>query len=320
MLIRNDLQNRVAGCIFGAAVGDALGLGTEFLTKWQIAEFYPEGLNSYSNFIRDRHRAHWKQGEWTDDTDQMLCILDSILVHESIEILDIASRFHKWAFSGGRGLGQTVYSVLSNPDFLEYPHKAAQRVWNKSGNELAANGALMRTSVLGLWPLFDREQMIANTIAVARITHYDPRCTASCVAVTVAINNLLRQDKNYEDALADAESIACAMDERVREWFELAKQSEIAKLDLGGRHIGYTLKALAAAFWTMRNSNSFEEGIRVLIHEGGDADTNAAIAGALLGTSFGYESIPEHWISELAGAEALAGRVQKLISLIEKTR
>lgn len=317
MRINSDLQNRVAGCIFGSAVGDALGLGTEFLTKWQVVEYYPEGLKDYSNFVRDKHRSYWKQGEWTDDTDQMLCILDSILANERIEILDIAKRFHSWAFNGGRGLGRTVYSVLSSPDFLQDPNSAAQRVWNESGNEMAANGALMRTSVLGLWPLNDREKIVANTIAVAQITHYDPRCTASCVAVTLAINNLIRQQKLFEEAMTDAESIACAMDERVRVSFDLAKQCDIAKLELGGRHIGFTLKSLAAAFWTMYNSGSFEEGVKAVIHEGGDADTNAAIAGAMLGARFGFESIPQHLIAGLSEKEALERRVENLFVLVE---
>jgi ADP-ribosylglycohydrolase len=33
--------------------------------------------------------------------------------------------------------------------------------------------------------------------------------------------------------------------------------------------------------------------------EGGDADTNAAVAGALLGGKFGLSTIPKHWINEL---------------------
>ena len=36
-----------------------------------------------------------------------------------------------------------------------------------------------------------------------------------------------------------------------------------------------------------------------VIHQGGDADTNASVAGALLGARFGYAAIPRPWIEGL---------------------
>ena len=63
------------GAIYGQAIGDALGLGTEFMTDEDISLNYPQGLKHYSEIIQDRHRSRWRKGDWTDDTEMMLCIV-----------------------------------------------------------------------------------------------------------------------------------------------------------------------------------------------------------------------------------------------------
>ena len=85
----NIVQDRIYGNIFGQAIGDALGLATEFMSKFQVQRAYPQGVNDYQDMLQDYHRRKWKPGEWTDDTDQMLCILDSLLEKRGMDTLDI---------------------------------------------------------------------------------------------------------------------------------------------------------------------------------------------------------------------------------------
>ncbi len=59
-------KDKLLGVIFGQAVGDALGLGTEFMSRDKVVRNYPNRLTLYIPIIKDRRRRRWEQGEWTD--------------------------------------------------------------------------------------------------------------------------------------------------------------------------------------------------------------------------------------------------------------
>jgi ADP-ribosylglycohydrolase len=63
------------------------------------------------------------------------------------------------------------------------------------------------------------------------------------------------------------------------------------------RNQGWVLTALQNAFYQLLHAPDAAEGIVATAMHGGDADTNAAIAGALLGAVHGRESLPQSWRS-----------------------
>ena len=154
------IKERFLGTIFGQAVGDALGLSTEFMSKQEVDRFYPNGIEDYSQIVQDDHRRRWQRGDWTDDTDMMLCILDSFVACQKVDILDIARRFKEWMMNGGMGIGRHTYNVMALGDYTSNPQKAAEIIWKMGKKKAAANGAVMRTSVVGLL-----KDNVANNVA-----------------------------------------------------------------------------------------------------------------------------------------------------------
>ena len=77
------------------------------------------------------------------------------------------------------------------------------------------------------------------------------------------------------------------------------------------KSMGYTLRTLGAALWAYWHATSYKEGILKIVLSGGDADTNAAVAGAILGAKFGISQIPEAWKSGLLYASMLHNKVQE---------
>ena len=74
------------GLFFGGALGDSIGLGTEFLTRDIIEKFYGDKYFKYSEFYPDEFRTWWKPGDWTDDTNQMI-IICKIIKNYGIKVL-----------------------------------------------------------------------------------------------------------------------------------------------------------------------------------------------------------------------------------------
>jgi ADP-ribosylglycohydrolase len=72
--------------------------------------------------------------------------------------------------------------------------------------------------------------------------------------------------------------------------------------------ICYNLNALAARIWAFYNAYCFETVLLTVVNEGGDADTNACVAGSLLGVNFGYHSIPKKYIDRLIYKEILENK------------
>ncbi len=309
--------DKIKGVFWGQAIGDALGLGTEFLSKEQIAEFYPNGFSEYHHIIQDAHRRRWNVGDWTDDTDQFLCICDSIINESRVDELAFANKLFEWFSGSPMGIGKTVYKVVTMPQFTLYPHKAAELVWKISGKKIASNGAIMRTSILGTYKYWDYTQVIRNTEKIACVTHWDSRCIGSCVIITSIIAAILHENK-YLDATA-LKMIGDSYDLRISPYIEIATSGNISDLDLDQpESMGYTLKAMAAGLWAYFNAETFEDGILKVINEGGDADTNASVAGSLLGAKFGYNAIPMKYIDGLRKNNLMLTKFNAYINVLDQ--
>ena len=306
------VRDKIKGTIYGQAIGDALGLGTEFMDSAEMAQKYPNGLKHYSEIYQDRHRSRWEIGDWTDDTDMMLCIANAIIDDEAVNLTHIASNFKEWAEGEPMGIGINTYKVLKIGDYVDKPFDVAKLIWTMSRKDSAANGGLMRTSIVGLFPT-DVEQHAAD---ICRLTHYDPRCVGSCVIVSELIHSLVydSQPLSFEQII----EIGKKYDDRIEEYVYMAKDGTVESLRLQDeKTMGYTLKTLAIALWAYWHSSSFQDGLLTVVNAGGDADTNAAVACAILGAKYGYCSIPTEYTDGLINREQLNKVIDKLEKVIK---
>lgn len=303
---------KIKGVVFGQAIGDALGLGTEFMTREDVAKYYPEGYSWYDQIIQDSHRRRWHKGDWTDDTDMWLCIANAIIDNDGeVNLTAIAQNFKNWHNGTPLGCGGHINKVLMMGDYVEKPFECSELWWKLSRENAAANGALMRTSILGILPNY-RPQMAED---VCKLTHYDPRCIGSCVLLCSLIHSLIYEKfpMSFEQMVA----IADKYDSRIREYVIKAKEGNFEDVAIDDYAMGYTLNSLFVALWTYFHTDSFEEGLLKVVNAGGDADTNAAIACSLLGAKFGFFSIPDYYWQNLYRKDILTIISSKLVNLLD---
>lgn len=293
-MIEETAIDKVYGCLYGQSIGDALGLGAEFMSKEEVLSHYPSGLSRYEQIVQDEHRRRWAKGAWTDDTDMMICIMDAF-ERGAFNYHKVARNFKDWFNGNPLGIGGHTYKVLCSSGYAEKPEVFSKLWWNVSCQHSAANGALMRTSVVGL----AKNQVGEQVENICRLTHYDPRCVGSCVVASEVIHNLVWHNRML--TFDEIKDIGQRYDSRIQEWIELAyNSSDISLLDLDENFsIGYTLRTLSAALWCYWHAKSFEDGLLSVVNAGGDTDTNAAISCAILGAKFGYSSIPKYYIENL---------------------
>jgi ADP-ribosylglycohydrolase len=242
-----------------------------------------------------------------------MCVCDSILTAKKVDELAFAEKLFDWFEDSPMGIGHTIYKVLTMPQFRQFPHKAAEVVWKMSGRKSAANGAIMRSSILGVFEFWDTAKVIDNTERIARVTHWDPRCVGSSVILTKLISSLIHRTCIPErDAIIE---LGERYDSRIKPFVELAMGKNIEALQLDDpKTMGYTLKTMAAGLWAFYHAEDFEHGIFQVIQQGGDADTNACVAGSLLGAKFGFQGIPERLVRGLLRRNELEDRIEGLMS------
>lgn len=305
------LIDKIRGCLYGQAIGDALGLGAEFLNKEEISKYYPNGLSKFEEIIQDNHRKRWEKGAWTDDTDMMLCILEAYDGKE-FNIRQIAQNFKDWSDGVPMGIGSHTEKILFMRDYVEVPFDCSQLWWKISRCTSAPNGAVMRTSVVGC----EKNNVEHQAEQISKLTHYDPRCVGSCVIVSEVIHNLIW--KNKELSYNDIQEIGKKYDERISDWVYVAYSGTLDDLDLDNNYeMGYTLRTLGASLWAYFHSTDFLSGLLTVINEGGDADTNGAVTASILGSKYGCSSIPEYYLLNLHNRKLFEQKVDDFISKLK---
>jgi len=298
-----DAKDRFFGVLPGLAVGDALGAPLEFLSCGEVLRRYPAPLRD----IVGCGTLGWSTGDPTDDTQLALLLAESLARAGSLDMEDLCARLVAWLASGPRDVGNLTRASLENLRAGDPPDQSGVLAWEDSGRRAAGNGSAMYCAPLAMLHPKPSDPPAEDAARVSRITHADPRCVGSCVAVTTAIAGLVRGD---EDALPAAAMAAAPWCDEVRAVAERALARPPSALCVDGPDSGFVLVTLELAFSAAAHAEDFEEALVEVVNKGGDADTNGAVAGALLGAKLGRKAIPQRWLDA-------AKAVPRLLQLAE---
>jgi len=270
---------RAQGVLLGQVIGDSLGSRVEFKPAPEIAKSYPNGVRE----LADGGIYHTLAGQPTDDSEMALTLARAVLRHGGYDAVQVLDGYRAWLTSRPVDVGTTTEDGLLG----------------QKKQESESNGSLMRISPIGIHAAGDPALAARLARDDSALTHPNDvcleACAAYCAAIAAGVGGADRAAM-LKAALAHAKGPARDAARRGAE---------------GGRpedfftHQGWVLLALQNAFYCLMNLG-FEEGIVSTISMGGDTDTNAAIAGALLGAWHGRDAVPPRWILPVLACRPLA--------------
>lgn len=295
------------------ALGDALGLGTEFMTADEVKFHYPNGLRHFSEIIRDGHRCMWKRGEWTNDTDVNLVFIRSIIEHGGFDVRHFARKLKKWFSNDGTDMPDFYNRLFQYEGWVDHPLETTHQIWMENNITLARNEALPRAIITGI---LGNPRLLGNTLDCISLTHDDTRCGSTGVIVATMADSLLRtgEPASYNSLRA----LAHTLDGRTLHALEVAYTGAFEDIQVDDpENLWQTRKCMAAALWPIWHCNSAEETLHKVIDAGGDADTNGAVAMGLAGLKYGYDALPEE-VRQLPKYNELEEIADQFIEFMEK--
>ncbi|MGH2642164.1 MAG: ADP-ribosylglycohydrolase family protein, partial [Actinomycetota bacterium] len=173
----------------------------------------------------------------------------------------------------------------------------------------AGNGSVMYCAPLGAFRAGRPEVLHDEAPALSAITHWDERCRTACLAVTLAAAALVR---GTEPGSAVEGAVSAVVDREGGEELEYLVVEAGRARRIDGPDMGFALFTAGIALQVAADAPGFEEGLRRVVAQGGDTDTNGAVAGALLGALHGREALPGVWLEKLADRRAIEAEAEAL--------
>jgi ADP-ribosylglycohydrolase len=284
------------GCLLGTAIGDAIGLPFEGLSKCRQRRIYGE-INGH-NFLFGR-------GMVSDDTEHTCMVAQALIVSAGdTEIFtnQLAMRSRFWLLGLPAGIGYaTLRAILKL--WLGFPG-------SRSGVFSAGNGPAMRSAIIGVCYGNNSQKLRELVRASTRLTHTDPKAEYGALAVAIAAYISSCQEAVYPQSYY--QTLQEVLGEEAKEFLELIKkavgsaareettESFAEQLGLKSGVSGYVYHTVPVVIhaW-FKYPKDYQVGVREIIRCGGDTDTTAAILGGIIGAGVGKTGIPQQWLDGL---------------------
>ncbi|MFI1770651.1 ADP-ribosylglycohydrolase family protein [Thalassobellus citreus] len=307
-----SLLEKIRSGIMGVAVGDALGVPFEFLSKDEMKRNPAETMVGYGT-----HRQ--PVGTWSDDSSLTFCLMEGLL--DGFNTKNIADKFIAWYDESYWTPHGVVFDigVTTRQSIFYMKEGHTPEICGGMDEYSNGNGSLMRILPLVFFlkntdNIEERYQIIKD---VSSLTHAHLRSVLACfIYVEYGLELLNSSDKikAYHVIKDKVNAFLETKDLNPKElgfYFDVL-QEDIYKIDekrISGS--GYVVNSLKASLWCFMNTNTYEDAVISAVNLGEDTDTTAAITGGLAGIYYGLDSIPMEWRDKVVRRKDIEGLILK---------
>jgi poly(ADP-ribose) glycohydrolase ARH3 len=290
------LKDKFIGCLLGTFVGDALGMPVEGYSFQAIKDRF--------GILQEMVDARLGVGTYTDDTEMMIGVLESLVECGGFDGEDMAKRFLT-NYNPRRGYGGGTRRALHLLELGRKWYEVGEQVFPSGGS--FGNGSSMRIAPIGALYYDDISSLRKVAYDSSRITHSHilgkEGAALQAFAIAKAIERDPNEEFNPESFLSDL--IEFTIDEsfrerlgRIRNLLRKSPDEQEILNNLGNNSTA--LNSVPTAIYSfLSHPNSFREAIVYAVNLGGDSDTIGAMTGAISGGYHGKRNIPLSWLNRL---------------------
>ncbi|MCP4200012.1 MAG: hypothetical protein GY762_22960 [Proteobacteria bacterium] len=298
------LESKAMGAVLGAAIGDAMGHPTEFISSFDAidAKYGESGVTGFELYW-DRDGEHF--APYTDDTQMAEIVLRTLIEARKMDLsLDttmkrLASGFVAWSTDPQGGHRAPGNACMAGCRALERGVH-----WSEAGGETAGGcGTVMHAYPFGLVFYDDPAKAEHWAVEHSKLTHRDPIALAACAAMAVGMALVLdsvRVEVVIRRMIAAAERYSPKTAGMMQQAADEARGG-IEPLVTLDRLRGWAAhEAIAAAVYIFaRHSDDPKAAILEGANTPGDSDSIATLAGALVGARCGVGNLPTEWVRDI---------------------
>ena len=330
-----DTRDRALGAFYGLALGDALGMPTQSLSREQIRQRFDRITELQAAGADQPIAPNMPAGSITDDTEQAILVAELLVAGGGrIEPSDLAQSLIDW---------EAVMQAKGSQDLLGPSTKRAIEMIlaghspEEAGRFGTTNGAAMRITPVGIACDVREEAPFIEAVKQAcQVTHNTNLGISSAAAVAAVVSAGI-SGAGLGEALDVGARIAHEAERhgywiaggRIAARIHWAKQlcadcsnEQLPELiyDVIGTSVASqesVVAAFAVAHQVARGQLSAFDALCMAASLGGDTDTIAAILGAMLGACEGMTAWPEPLIKQIQTVNGLDlyPVVEQLLSL-----
>jgi ADP-ribosylglycohydrolase len=312
------LRSRFAGTMLGFAVGDAMGMPAQYLTRDEIQNYYKKPIDTFLQAHAGHASSFLPPGSYTDDTQMLLATAECLVECRRMEPARQAETLLSWY------VNTRPHRTPTRANELACRHLAAGKGWNKSGVFSGSCGAAVRMPPIGLFYFRNTEHLVRAALDDCMITHTDPHARASSVAVAYLIARLVQANEHtppgdqvleVADRIQVIDADMAALLRWVTQIVHLPPEEALFEIGAGSD----ALEAIpAAAYCFLKHPSHFPDAVLTAVNAGDAADSIAALTGSFVGAFAGCESIPSAWKDQVEDGEVLIAIADQLATLVER--